>query len=264
MKHGKTVAWNLATTEKKRVELTLIATGPAGHPADLNPDAAVPKLLRALDRIAAFKPPTRVIPSVDHYFKQIAPRAPPEDRASYADIRTALEDPKFEKRLLADPVFAPLLRTTYAVTLLNAGEKSNIVPGQATAVLDFRMLPGEDATQFFDELKKAVGDRDVEFRYAEAEPATESSLDTDFYRAVLKARDQFEPGVPLLTPPLTSATDAPAFRGRGITVYGFEPYHLAEEDDQSHGDNERLSRENLIKAIAITQFIVKELAKGSP
>ena len=55
----------------------------------------------------------------------------------------------------------------------------------------------------------------------------------------------FDPGVPVLTPPLTSSTDATRLREIGMVVYGFEPFRLSEEDDRSHGDDERLSLDNL-------------------
>lgn len=92
------------------------------------------------------------------------------------------------------------------------------------------------------------------------ERATESSIDTDLFRAIVKTRDRLEPGVPVLTPPLTSSTDATRLRQIGMVVYGFEPFHLSDDDDRSHGDDERLSVANIRFGLEVTYSVVSEVA----
>ena len=64
----------------------------------------------------------------------------------------------------------------------------------------------------------------------------------------------------MLTPPLTSSTDASRLRRIGVVVYGFEPFRLAEEDDRSHGDDERLSIANLRFVLEVTFAVVSDVA----
>jgi acetylornithine deacetylase/succinyl-diaminopimelate desuccinylase-like protein len=96
--------------------------------------------------------------------------------------------------------------------------------------------------------------------------ATESPADTEPFRAIERARDRFDPGAPVLTPPLTSSTDAGTLRRIGMVVYGFEPFRLSEDDERSHGDDERLSLENVRFGLEVTYAIVTDVcgAKGAP
>ena len=262
VKDGKTFAWNVATAEKTRLELHLVAHGIASHPVDFNSKPAIPKLMRALQAISAFPFPIVPIPSVERYFKQMVPYVSPDRQKAYADIRATLKDEAWRDRLLKDEDFGPLLHSTSAITMLKAGEKENIVPGEASAVVDMRLMPGDDPKAVVAQLRKAIDDSDVEITYPAVEAAGESSNDTDLFRAILKARDTFDPGIPVMTPPLTSTTDAPFFRQRGIVVYGFEPFRLSDEDDHSHGDDEFLSRANLDFSIKVTRFIAEQVTRS--
>jgi len=257
---GKTTAWNVATTEKSQVIVKLVAGGVSGHPTDLNPDQAIPRLLEALAKVSSLEFPVRVIPSVRNYFKQLSTTSSGEEKIAFRDVDSALKDSLLKEKILSNHSFLPMLKATYAVTRLQAGNKSNVVPGEATAILDFRFLPGENVKKFLDDLKTSLRDPKVRLIFSEPPEPGESSQDTDLFSAIVKARDRFEPGVPLLTPPLTSTTDAPFFRAQGMVVYGFEPFHIGEEDDHSHGDDEFLSRANLISGSKILEFIVRQTA----
>src|SRR4029077_6410599 len=79
-----------------------------------------------------------------------------------------------------------------------------------------------------------------------------------------RARDRFAPGVPVLTPPLTSSTDAGKLRQMGVVVYGFEPFALSDDDDRSHGDDERLSVDNVRFGLEVTYAIVSDVAGARP
>ncbi len=64
----------------------------------------------------------------------------------------------------------------------------------------------------------------------------------------------------MLTPPLTSSTDATRLRQIGVVVYGFEPFRLSEDDDRSHGDDERLSVDNVRYGLEVTYAVVSDVA----
>ena len=153
------------------------------------------------------------------------------------------------------------LRATISITGLKGSEKINVIPGEASASLDCRLLPGDDPEEFLAELERIAGDSGVRFEVQGGmERATESSIDTDLFRAIVKTRDRLEPGVPVLTPPLTSSTDATRLRQIGMVVYGFEPFHLSDDDDRSHGDDERLSIANIRFGLEVTYSVVSEVA----
>ena len=260
VEEGKTVAWNVDVTEKAPLWLRVVATGTAGHASIPEPEGAVPRLIRALSRILAWEPPVHLIPAVDSYFRQLSKDESGPLQAALADPAAALQDPAARKLLLDDAFRSACLRTTISITGLSGSDKINVIPGEATASLDCRLLPGDDPKEFLASLKNAAADPSLRWEILVSEQATASPIDTELFRAIERARDRFEPGVPILTPPLTSSTDATRLRQIGMVVYGFEPFHLSEDDDRSHGDDERLSLVNVRFGLEVTYAVVSDVA----
>ena len=261
---GRVVSWDVAVTEKAPLWLKVVATGKAGHASIPEPDGAVARLVRALDRVLAYNPPIRLIPAVDHYFRQLAPREKGDLARALADPAAALRDPALRALLEDDPQRNADLRTTISITGLSGSEKINVIPAEATASLDCRLLPGDDPRRLLAKLEEVAGDDGLRWEVLLSETATESPIDTALFRAIERARDRFAPGVPVLTPPLTSSTDASRLRQIGVVVYGFEPFALSEDEDRSHGDDERLSVDNLRFGLETTYAIVSDVAGARP
>jgi len=260
VENGRTTAWNVDVTEKSVLWLRLVASGKAGHASIPEPDGAVAKLVRALGRLLVWEPPVRLIPAVDAYFRQLARTESGDLARALADPKASLEDPKRRALLLADPERAAALRPTVSVTGLTGSEKVNVHPGRATATLDCRLLPGDDPDAFRAGIARVLADPSIAIEVIEQSRATASPIDTPLFHAIEKARDRFDPGVPILTPPLTSTTDATTLRAIGMVVYGFEPFRLSDDDDRSHGDDERLSLANLRFGVEVTYEVVRDLA----
>jgi acetylornithine deacetylase/succinyl-diaminopimelate desuccinylase-like protein len=257
---GRTTAWNVDVTEKSILWLRLAATGKAGHASIPEPDGAVGRLVRAVGRLLAWEPPVRLIPAVDAYFRQLSRTETGDLARALSDPKASLEDPERRALLLSDPERAAYLRPTISVTGLSGSDKVNVIPGRATATLDCRLLPGDDPDAFRGEIARILGDPSIAIEVLAQSRATASPVDTPLFRAIEKARDRFEPGVPILTPPLTSTTDATELRAVGMVVYGFEPFRLSDDDDRSHGDDERLSLANLRFGLEVTYAVVADAA----
>jgi acetylornithine deacetylase/succinyl-diaminopimelate desuccinylase-like protein len=261
---GRMTSWDVDVTEKAPLWLKVVATGKAGHASIPEPDGAVARLVRALSRILAYEPPVRLIPAVNNYFRQLAPTAKGDLAKALADPSAAIQDPARRKVLLDSPERNADLRTTISVTGLTGSEKVNVIPGEATASIDCRLLPGEDSQKFLARLRDVAADETLQWEILLSETATESPIDTALFHAIERARDRFAPGVPVLTPPLTSSTDATRLRQMGVVVYGFEPFRLSEDDDRSHGDDERLSIDNVRFGLEVTYAVVSDVAAARP
>ena len=259
----RTLSWNVAVTEKPNLWLRIVAGGKTGHASIPDKDGAVPKLIRALGKILAYEPEVRLLPAVDTYFREMSRITPGVMGTALADPAAALADARLRSLLLGDVNYAAYLRPTIAITGLSAGSAINVISGEAAAHLDCRLLPSDDPLQFVARLKDVGGDPSLRFEVLSQGRSLWSSTDTDFFAAIARARDRFDAGVPLLTPPATSSTDAPSLRALGMSVYGFEPFRLADEDDHSHGDDERLSLANLRLGIEVTHAIVLDVAAAN-
>lgn len=132
--------------------------------------------------------------------------------------------------------------------MLAAGEKINVIPGSASAQLDCRLLPGDDAGRFVATVKHIIDDPAVHVHVVLNFPSASSPTDTAFYAALrrLAAREH----TPIVPAVLAGFTDSHYFREKGIASYGFNPFAMtAEEAGREHGINERLSTKNLREGI---------------
>lgn len=251
--------WGVAIVEKAPCWLELEARGRAGHSSSPTSDAAVPRLVAALDRIRRVETPIRVIPEVEQMFTALAPVAAEWDRPGYLFLSTTLEsDEGFRRRFLGKPAQNALVRNTVSITVLEGAPKTNVAPPSARAQLDARLLPGESCAGFADAVRRVVDDASIEVRELLSFPAIASSPDSPLFRAIEEvAGDQPEPG--LVVPRLIGGfTDAHWFRELGITSYGFVPRALtADESRRVHGIDERIARDTLVESIRLTIEIVR-------
>ena len=134
------------------------------------------------------------------------------------------------------------------ITGLQSSNKTNVIPAVATADIDVRLLPDQDAAEFLATLQQVVGDTAVHFTTL-LKPKTplESPIDTDLFHAIERAAHEREPSALVTTPMETAATDRPTYRRLGITTYGFSPFKVPRPEIQRgmHGNDERLSLENV-------------------
>ena len=257
---GRPPVWGIALTEKAPCWLELRAKGRAGHSSSPTPDAAVPRLIAALDRIRRAESPVRVVDEVDKMFRALAPIASTWDQAGFENLGASLEnDEAFRRRFLDNPGQNALVRNTVSITVLEGAPKTNVAPSVARAHLDARLLPGERCSDFSAALAELIDETSIEIEELLSFPAAASSPDTPLYRAIenLAQRDK-QPG--LVTPRMVGGfTDAHWFRDMGIVAYGFVPRALsAEEARRVHGTDERMSISALVESIQLSVELVRE------
>jgi acetylornithine deacetylase/succinyl-diaminopimelate desuccinylase-like protein len=256
---GTPSLWGVSLTEKAPCWLELRSHGRAGHSSTPTPDAAVPRLIAALDRIRRAESPVRVIDEVDQMFAALANFAPEWDRAGFADLGWALKhDEAFRRRFLDNPSQNALVRNTVSITVLEGAPKTNIAPGLARAQLDARLLPGESCEEFAASIADLIDESAIEIENILSFPARASSADSALYRAIAQVAGAQEiPG--LVVPRMIGGfTDAHWFRDLGIVSYGFIPRAVAPENARRvHGIDERIRIETLIQSIELTLEIVR-------
>lgn len=248
MAGGRVDYYGVGLTEKSPFWLELTATGEPGHGSQPRRDTAVNRLVRALGRIASHETPIKVTPAVEKFFADLAARqANPARREMFAHIQAAVRNPAAAAELTRDQYFNAILRNTISATVLQAGNKTNVIPPEARAQLDVRLLPGENPQAFLAELTRVAAEPDVKIApLAEARPATSSPIDTDLFRAIVSLARQHDPGALVTTPMLSGYTDSHFFRELGIVSYGLDPVKTTDAEDRGvHGNDERVSLENL-------------------
>jgi acetylornithine deacetylase/succinyl-diaminopimelate desuccinylase-like protein len=253
--------WRIGVVEKSPCWLRVVARGTPGHSSVPPRDAAVPRLIAALERVSRIETPIRVVPEVERMYTALAPLAAPEDAAGYADLANALNsDHAFRGRFMTLPYQAALVSDTVTVTVLEGSAHTNVMPAEAVAHLDARLLPGESCQRFTDRVRNVIADPGITIDPLLSFEAHSSSSDTSLYAAIEAVADRSDPPAPTVPTVTIGFTDAHYFRDIGITSYGFIPRALRPEDLRGvHGHNERAAIEPLASAVMTLIEILEEL-----
>src|SRR3989454_203740 len=174
--------------------------------------------------------------------------AVPEDQgAGYDDLQKSLADAAFRARFLTNRLHAAMVRTTFAVTMLKGSEKSNVIPPEASATIDCRMLAGDDPQEIVGWIRRVIDDDRVEVTITgEAKVPNLSPADTELYKALADTLRRRAPGAVVAPEILVAFTDNWVFRRCGLHGYGWSPFIMDEgEWHRVHGNDERLSLENI-------------------
>ncbi|MEV5529736.1 M20/M25/M40 family metallo-hydrolase [Streptomyces prunicolor] len=232
----------IAAGERGTGWLKLTAHGRAGHGSKVNHENAVTRLAAAITRIGEHEWPLRLTPTV---------RASLTELAALYGIDPELDDPDGIDGLLtklgpAGKLVEPTVRNSANPTMLNAGYKVNVIPGEAVAYVDGRYLPGGE-DEFRTTLDRLTGP-DVDWEFHHREVALQAPVDSLTYAQMRAAVEEFAPEGHVVPYCMSGGTDAKQFSRLGITGYGFAPLKLPEGFDYQalfHGVDERVPVEAL-------------------
>jgi acetylornithine deacetylase/succinyl-diaminopimelate desuccinylase-like protein len=248
VENGKVVYFAVGVAEKRTFWQRLTVNGVPSHGSRPTKQNPVTRLVAALYKISQYETPLHVTPGVDKFFRDIARIYPEPQRSWLGNVTVALDNPRAREWILNDVYWNAFLRNTISLTGLAGSNKTNVIPGIATADIDVRLLPDQDPAAFLETLKSVVGDTAVHFTTL-LQPKTplESPINTDLFHAIERAAHEREPTAFVTTPMETAATDRPTYRKLGITTYGFSPFLIPRPEIQRgmHGNDERLSVDNV-------------------
>jgi acetylornithine deacetylase/succinyl-diaminopimelate desuccinylase-like protein len=245
LKDGKVWYVGVQASEKVLVNYRLTATGTSGHASIPLKDNAVVHLAAAVEKLGNWEPPAKPLAITLRYFDGLAEVETDPELSKWMHALDTPERQDHAARILsnANPVWNSMLRNTVSPTMLQAGVRANVIPSEAKAVLNARLLPGELPGEFLEAMNKVVADPQVriDMDTGNTRPSPPSDIDTDFFRALQRASRLVFPGAPVLPLMSTWATDSAELRLRGVTCYGLVPFPLTEaEIGRMHADNERL------------------------
>lgn len=245
-------AYLLATSEKGVAGATLVARGRAGHGSRPTGDTAVVRLARAVAAIGGHRFPVVRTAALEAFL-----------RAFGAARGLAFSDDSLEEDLATLGFVATLVgastRNTVTPTVLRAGSKVNVIPAEASALLDIRLLPGQDDV-LRRELRELVGDdaEVVEGRWWSATEAPPDAPLIDVLQRAVTAEDADGVVVPYLLP---ASTDNKHFARLGIRGYGFVPLRVDPDFDvfaQFHAADERVPVDALHFCARVTERILRD------
>lgn len=253
---GRQLWAGIEVAQKRPLWLRVTASGRRGHGSGVNLGSAnhqlVEGLARALDRPLRWK----VSEATRLYLGALAPLHNEKYRRIFTNLDEVIREDGPTEDIL--PGLANLFLDTFQVTVLDAGETINVIPGRATAEIDVRLLPETDADAYLAEVKEALGDRlDVEVLLS-SPPVPPSPIDHPVYRAAARVLEQTAPVVPAF---IAGLTDSRHFRERGVPAYGLSPFFLEPEVFLGiHGPDEAIPLPELDRGVERMKAIVEACA----
>jgi len=261
---GKTLYYGLDATEKVPYWVRLTIQGTPGHGSQPMRDNAAQRLSRVLGRIADWQTPLVPTPPATAYFQALATREhDPQHRAWLADPAAALHDSAAVAWLTSDRYQNAILRNTVSITVLKGSGNTNVIPAEASAELDVRLLPGQRPEEFTAQLRAVMADSTVVItplsppRSARSSPVQGPVLD-----ALTGAVAAMDPGSLVLPRMLTGYTDSHDYRALGIDAYGIDAWRNTEAvSATAHGNDERVPVAEIRFGVEFYYRIVERLAR---
>lgn len=275
---------NISVADKQTLNLKLTARGKAAHSSMAVPplETANGQLISALGKIAFAETPIRLTPPAIAYFKGLA-RLHPGPLSGAVDRLLAAGDDAARLVAARDLVAAhpkealtldALMRDTMVVTMINAGVKPNIIPGEAEAVMNARLMPGVDVYEFVEQVKALIGNQAIEVEIVNSRPKEEqaaffrersaiqpSSTETDLFAALEKQARRVWPQARVLPVMLQASTDAGPWRARGVPVYGIRPFPTdPDTSSRVHGHDERVAVKSIHQGVDYVYGVLKQVA----
>ncbi len=267
---GRVQYASIQSAEKIPHAIELTATGISGHGSVPLQTNAIGRLSMAVAALVAWKPPIRLNDTTREYLTRMERMTQPDDAARYRALLTApsaAADDAVEYFAGTQPRLASMLRSSLSPTMIQGGYRVNVIPSEARATIDVRLLPGEDDAAFLGEVRRVVNDPAVSVAWAarDVRPAAPAArLDTEALSALQTAIAQNYDTV-LLPTMSTGATDMAYLRAKGIECYGTGPAVDVEDGPKgfgAHSDQERLLEEELHRFVRFSWDAVVNLARA--
>jgi acetylornithine deacetylase/succinyl-diaminopimelate desuccinylase-like protein len=256
------------TLEKVSRGIELTARGPAGHGSVPLKGNAVAHLSAAVASIAAWQPPARLNETTRTYFERLAKISSPELAARYRSLLAegAERDAAIAWMYDNEPSHAAMMRASLSPNIIQGGYRSNVIPSEAKATLDVRVLPDEEPTAFLNLVRDVVEDPAVQVTYVsnEVRPSfNRTRLDSEAFKAIeaAVAKHYKSPTLPTMS---TGATDMAYVRAKGVQCYGIGPAIDFEDGPKgfgAHSDQERILESELYRFVRFNWDVVSSIAR---
>jgi acetylornithine deacetylase/succinyl-diaminopimelate desuccinylase-like protein len=266
--NGEVKYASIQTLEKYPRGIELVARGISGHGSVPLKSNAIVHLAGAVAKVGAWRPEIRLNETTATYFRRLADISPPDVAKHYRDVlsldprtREAADDWLFEN----EPRHSSMLRTSLSPNIFTGGYRSNVIPSEAKATLDVRMLPDENADRLLEQVKAVVDDPSVEVRFPtqrDRPAGVPISLESEAFKTLEAAVTRVYKTVTL--PAMgTGATDMSQLRAKGMQCFGIGPATDFEDGPRgfgAHSDQERIPESELHRFVRFNWDVVVSLA----
>jgi len=255
----------VGVAEKGYVSVELRVEGPGGHSSTPPPHTAVGILATAIHRLEGEQMPARLEGASRQLFAFLAPELPLPMRVAFANLW--LFGPAVISVLEDNPGTNAAIRTTTAATMIEGSPKDNVLPSEAWAVVNFRILPGDTAQGVVEHVRRVVDDPRVEIAPIRTprEPSPVSDPGSSAFEALQRTIALVFPNAVVAPGLVLGGTDARHYQRVAADVFRFSPYVFGPGDlGRVHGIDERVSVADHARAIRFYVHLLERVAGAGP
>jgi carboxypeptidase PM20D1 len=251
----------IGVAEKGYATLVLTARATPGHSSMPPRQTAIGMMSAALARLEDHRLPMQIRGTVSEMFDTLAPEMSGFSRVVLSNLWLfkPLVLRQFEKAGSTEAT----VRTTTALTIFNAGDKDNVLPGNAEATVNFRLMPGDTQASVIDHVRATVGNEGiaVEPSPGNTDPPPVTGTAGPSYRMLNRTIREIFPDVIVVPGLMVAATDSRHFNGITDTIFRFSPVRATSDDlKRFHGTNERLSVDGYADMIRFYRRLIENSA----
>lgn len=249
--------------EKGYASLRLTARGTGGHSSMPPQSTAAGKIARAVTRLES-RPFPSDLGFTREFIRHLGSDQPFMQRLVFANLW--LFSPLAEKVLAADPLTNAGIRTTTAVTMLSGSVQDNVLPIEASAVVNFRILPGESIASVMDNIERIIDDPEISVTVPEgafaSDPSPVSPTESAGFAVLRSVIREVRPDVLVAPRLVVAATDSRHFSDIAENSYRFVGVQLeADEVSGVHGTNERVAAKSYMDAVRMYYRLILRAAE---
>tara|TARA_Y100000994_G_scaffold53425_1_gene42882 strand:- start:2310 stop:3779 length:1470 start_codon:yes stop_codon:yes gene_type:complete len=246
--------------EKGYLTIELTSSSNSGHSSMPSNSTAIGKLSKAINNLEKFQMKPKITPALEHFFSYIGPEL--DQKNQFIISNMTLLSSSIINELVKDPVTASMVRTTIAPTMINAGVKPNILPSEAKAVINFRILQGDNIKKIKEHINKIVNDKDIEVEILASEehsnPSRLSNVNSPSFNIIHKTIKELYHDVFVAPGLVVATTDSRYYESISKDIYRFVPLILnSEELSMIHGYNEKISISTYLDMIQFYIQLIK-------
>ena len=257
----------IGVAEKGYMSVVLKMSATPGH-ASMPPKpgtSAIAMMSAALKRLDDEQLPGGIRGVAGEMFEALAPEMSGFSRVALSNLW--LFGPVVQKQLEGAGSTNAMMRTTTALTIVNAGNKENVLPGRAEATVNFRILPGDTKEQVMEHMRSKVAQAtgSSSFELLALPGAVNSSkiapTNSAQYAILNKTIREIFPDALVAPGLMVAGTDSIHYGPISEHIFKFSPVRANAEDlKRFHGTNERLGVDNYADAIRFYHRLISEVS----
>ena len=248
----------IGTAEKGFASLTLSIELNGGHSSMPNSETAIKVIANAITNLENNPFPAKITAPVQQFLEYVGPEMRFQEKLVFANsgLFSSIIAGIYQQTGSGNAV----VQTTMVPTVFNAGIKDNVIPSNASATINFRILPGSSIETVIARTKSIIDDDRIHISLKDflSEPSRVSSTESEGYAIINRSIKEIYPDVITVPNLVIAATDGRYYEALCDNVYRFLPIHLNQDNITAmHGKNEHITVEEFEDAVRFYVQLIK-------